>query len=91
MRVQVVLIRVRYCEHGEAGDWDIAIKKVNCGKGRMMAFLRWICEEYIAKKRKARERKSVNQYWRDFKMLYRRQHFFSGKTPAPSYARSPIS
>jgi len=67
---------MRYCEHGEAGDWDIAIKKVNCGKGRMMAFLRWICEEYIAKKRKAGERKSVNQYWRDFKMLYRRINGF---------------
>jgi hypothetical protein len=38
----------------------------------MMLFLHWICETYIAKKRKRRKRKSVNQYWRDFKMLYRR-------------------
>jgi hypothetical protein len=38
----------------------------------MMSFLYWICETYIAKKRKKGKRKSVNQYWRDFKMLYRR-------------------
>jgi hypothetical protein len=37
-----------------------------------MLFLHWICETYIAKKRKRGKRKSVNQYWRDFKMLYRR-------------------
>jgi hypothetical protein len=36
-----------------------------------MSFLHWICENYIAKKRKKGKRKSVNQYWRDFKMLYR--------------------
>jgi hypothetical protein len=35
----------------------------------MMLFLYWICETYIAK-RKRGKRKSVNQYWRDFKMLY---------------------
>jgi hypothetical protein len=38
----------------------------------MMSFLHWICETYLAKKRKKGKRKSVNQYWRDFKMLYRR-------------------
>lgn len=39
----------------------------------MMSFLHWICETYLAKKRKKKgKRKSVNQYWRDFKMLYRR-------------------
>jgi hypothetical protein len=38
----------------------------------MMSFLHWICETYIAKKRKGGKKKSVNQYWRDFKMLYRR-------------------
>ncbi|RDL30426.1 uncharacterized protein BP5553_10304 [Venustampulla echinocandica] len=35
----------------------------------------WICEEYIVPKLergKTRRRKSVNQYWRDFKILYRR-------------------
>jgi hypothetical protein len=37
-----------------------------------MLFLHWICETYIAKRRKRGKRKSVNQYWRDFKMLYRR-------------------
>jgi hypothetical protein len=41
----------------------------------MMGFLRWICETYIVPKQKRgkrAKRKSVNQYWRDFKMLYRR-------------------
>jgi hypothetical protein len=41
----------------------------------MMGFLRWFCETYIVPKRekgKRGKRKSVNQYWRDFKMLYRR-------------------
>ena len=38
----------------------------------MMSFLHWICKTYLAKKRKKGKRKSVNQYWRDFKMLYRR-------------------
>jgi hypothetical protein len=38
----------------------------------MMLFLHWICETYLAKRRKKGKRKSVNQYWRDFKMLYRR-------------------
>ena len=37
-----------------------------------MLFLRWIYQEYIAKKRKRGKRKTINQYWRDFKMLYRR-------------------
>jgi hypothetical protein len=37
-----------------------------------MSFLHRICETYIAKKRKKGKRKSVNQYWRDFKILYRR-------------------
>ena len=39
----------------------------------MMSFLHWICETYLAKKQKKKgKKKSVNQYWRDFKMLYRR-------------------
>jgi hypothetical protein len=39
-----------------------------------MSFLRWICVTYLAKKRKRGKRKSVNQYWLDFKMLYRRMN-----------------
>ena len=36
-----------------------------------MSFLHWICETYLAKKQKKKgKRKSVNQYWQDFKMLY---------------------
>ena len=46
----------------------------NCKKGRIMSFLRWICVTYLAKKRKRGKRKSVNQYWRDFKMLFRRMN-----------------
>jgi hypothetical protein len=37
-----------------------------------MSFLRWICETYLAKRRKGGKRKTVNQYWREFKMLYHR-------------------
>ncbi|KAH8749401.1 hypothetical protein BGZ57DRAFT_138602 [Hyaloscypha finlandica] len=38
----------------------------------MMSLLYWICETYLAAKRKRGKRKSINQYWRDFKTLYRR-------------------
>jgi hypothetical protein len=37
----------------------------------MILFLYWICETYITKRRKRGKRKSINQYWQDFKMLYR--------------------
>jgi hypothetical protein len=39
-----------------------------------MMFLFWICETYLARKKgkKAKKKKSLNIYWRDFKMLYRR-------------------
>lgn len=40
-----------------------------------MGFLHWICETYILpklKQGKRTKRKTINQYWRDFKMLYRR-------------------
>ncbi|MCJ1299664.1 hypothetical protein MMC08_002457 [Hypocenomyce scalaris] len=37
-----------------------------------MSFLHWICETYLARRRKKGKRKSVNRYWRDFKMLFRR-------------------
>jgi hypothetical protein len=69
-----MLIRRRYCDHADAGPWRDAIREEKCDKGFMMLFLYWICETYIVKKRKRKrtKRKSVNQYWRDFKMLYRR-------------------
>jgi hypothetical protein len=38
----------------------MAILVQNCNKGRMMLFLHWICETYLAKKRKKGKRKSVN-------------------------------
>jgi len=39
-----------------------------------MMFLFWISETYLAGKKgkKAKKKKSLNIYWRDFKMLYRR-------------------
>ena len=37
-----------------------------------MTFLYWICETYLQPRRKRSKKKTVNQYWRDFKMLYRR-------------------
>lgn len=37
----------------------------------MILFLHWIGEAYLPRK-KGKKRKSLNQYWRDFKMLYRR-------------------
>lgn len=41
----------------------------------MIGFLRWICETYVVpklKKGSRTKRKTINQYWRDLKMLYRR-------------------
>jgi hypothetical protein len=58
---QAGLIRGRYCGHYRGlRDWRTAIRKQNCNKGRMMSFLYWICETYLAKKRKKGKRKSVN-------------------------------
>jgi hypothetical protein len=42
--------------------------------GMMMSFLHWTYEHYLAKKRKKGKRKSLNQYWRDFNMLYCRMN-----------------
>ncbi|KJZ68697.1 hypothetical protein HIM_11911 [Hirsutella minnesotensis 3608] len=39
-----------------------------------MTFLRWICETYLQPRRRPAKKKTVNQYWRDFKMLYRRRN-----------------
>lgn len=57
------------------GSWQEALRAEICTKGKMMGFLLWICETYVVpklEKGKRGKRKSVNQYWRDFKMLYRR-------------------
>ena len=35
-----------------------------------MSFLYWVCNTYFSKRQKKGKRKSVNQYWRDFKMLF---------------------
>ena len=39
-----------------------------------MTFLFFICEAYVQPRRKRAKLKTVNQYWRDFKMLYRRSN-----------------
>jgi hypothetical protein len=46
----------------------------NCDKGTIMMFLFWIGETYLARKKgkKGKKKKSLNIYWRNFKMLYRR-------------------
>ncbi|KFY65136.1 hypothetical protein V496_02779 [Pseudogymnoascus sp. VKM F-4515 (FW-2607)] len=65
----------RYCAVKGIKSWKNALLSEICNKGVMMGFLRWICETYIVPKQakgKRAKRKSVNQYWRDFKMLYRR-------------------
>ena len=59
---QVRLTRDRYCDHVHAEHWRTAILAQNCDKGMIMLFLYWICETYLAKKRKGGKRKSVNQY-----------------------------
>ncbi len=43
-----------------------------------MSFLYWICETYLARKKgkKGKKKKSVKQYWRDFKILYCRVNGF---------------
>jgi hypothetical protein len=66
----------RYYKDMGIERWDTAIKTENCDKGFMMMFLHWFYQTYvlpyILQKRKKRKKKSVNQYWQDFKMLYRR-------------------
>jgi hypothetical protein len=47
-----------------------------------MTFLHWICEEYLQKRRKRSKKKTINQYWRDFKMLYR--HCNNGRVVNPN-------
>ncbi|KAM7192172.1 Protein of unknown function (DUF3435) domain containing protein [Rhypophila sp. PSN 637] len=66
---------MRFCSQNNHGLWTTAIRTKNCDKGLIMTFLHWICKTYLEPRRKRRKRskqKSVNQYWRDFKMLYRR-------------------
>ncbi|KAI5455793.1 hypothetical protein BGZ63DRAFT_409706 [Mariannaea sp. PMI_226] len=63
---------MRFCREDAYGSWETAIKARSCDKGLIMSFLHWICETYLKPKRKRSKKKTVNQYWRDFKMLYRR-------------------
>ncbi|KAH7418828.1 hypothetical protein BKA64DRAFT_635943 [Cadophora sp. MPI-SDFR-AT-0126] len=63
---------MNYCKHRHIGNWHTAILKKNCGKGKMMLFLHWICKTSLAKRRQPGSKRSLHAYWRDFKMLYRR-------------------
>ncbi|KAM7182758.1 hypothetical protein V8F33_014049, partial [Rhypophila sp. PSN 637] len=66
---------IRFCSQNNRGLWAKAIRTRNCDKGLIMTFLHWICKTYLEPRRKKGKRskqKTVNQYWRDFKMLYRR-------------------
>ncbi|KAH7110517.1 FluG domain-containing protein [Dactylonectria estremocensis] len=60
------------CNQNKCRQWKFAIKASNCDKGLIMSFLHWICETYVKPRRKRSKKKTINQYWRDFKMLYRR-------------------
>lgn len=66
---------IRYCAKKGITDWRKALRAKSCTKGTMMEFLRWICETYVVpklKRGKKTKRKTINQYWRDLKMLFRR-------------------
>lgn len=67
-----VLTILRFCHENRHGDWKKAIHRRYCDKGLIMTFLHWICEAYFLPRRKRSKRKTIYQYWRDFKMLYRR-------------------
>ncbi|KAJ6436177.1 ribosomal protein s17 [Purpureocillium lavendulum] len=62
----------RFCLEKKHGCWKRAIKRNYCDKGLIMTFLLWICETYLQPRRRPAKKKTINQYWRDFKMLYRR-------------------
>jgi hypothetical protein len=70
--IRARLIKGRYCNYCNLGYWYTAILKQNCNKERIISFLYWIYKTYLVMKRKKGKRKSANQYWRDFKILYRR-------------------
>ncbi|KAM3533678.1 hypothetical protein MY4038_002993 [Beauveria bassiana] len=74
---------IRFCHANKHGDWRKALQPQHCDKGFIMTFLHWICETYLQPRRKRSKKKSVNQYWRDFKMLYRRCN--DGKIVNPNH------
>ncbi|EXM13173.1 hypothetical protein FOTG_18367 [Fusarium oxysporum f. sp. vasinfectum 25433] len=62
----------RYCLEVKKQQWQKAIHPRLCDKGFIQAFLHWICSSFFRRRRKNIKYKTINQYWRDFKMLYRR-------------------
>ncbi|CEJ81547.1 hypothetical protein VHEMI01668 [[Torrubiella] hemipterigena] len=74
-RANIYYIRIRFmkfCREKKHGNWRQVIRPLRCSKGLIMTFLFWICETYLRPRRKRSKKKTVNQYWRDFKMLYQR-------------------
>ncbi|TQW01322.1 FluG domain-containing protein [Cordyceps javanica] len=63
---------IRFCQANKHAHWRTSLQPRYSDKGFIMTFLHWICETYLQKRRKKSKKKTVNQYWRDFKMLYRR-------------------
>ncbi|SCO91190.1 uncharacterized protein FRV6_15318 [Fusarium oxysporum] len=62
----------RYCLEVKKQQWQTAIRPHLCDKGFIQAFLHWICSSFFSRRRRNIKYKTINQYWRDFKMLYRR-------------------
>lgn len=61
-----------FCRDNDYGPWKVAISAHICDKGLIMSFLHWICQKYVLPRRKRSKKKTLNQYWRDFRLLYRR-------------------
>lgn len=68
------LLKFRFCYDKGHKDWKTMIHPRSCDKGLIMIFLYWICEIYLQTRCKRSKKKTVNQYWWDFKMLYRRSN-----------------
>jgi hypothetical protein len=54
----------RFCNHIGVGYWKDAILEENCNIGLMIAFLKWIYNNYLARRKgeKAKKKKTLNQY-----------------------------
>lgn len=70
----MILIFYRFCNINKYPHWEKAIKSDYCDKGLMMSFLFWISETYTDPENDDNKKRTIGQYWRDFKMLYTRQN-----------------
>ncbi|KAM0492529.1 hypothetical protein ACHAP8_009884 [Fusarium lateritium] len=62
----------RFYRDSQLGTWRFVIWVQNCDKGLIMSFMHWICETYVKPRRERSKKKTLNQYWWDLKMLFRR-------------------